>query len=84
MRQITTDVAVIGAGPAGLSAAYQAARAGAKVTLIDENKRPGGPRIIGGGGRVPIAIFFIKKHVREVSCLSRFTSFLGPKSTMPV
>ena len=35
MRQITTDVAVIGAGPAGLSAAYQAARAGAKVTLID-------------------------------------------------
>ena len=42
MRQITTDVAVIGAGPAGLSAAYQAARAGAKVTLIDENKRPGG------------------------------------------
>ena len=42
MRQIETDIAVIGAGPAGLSAAYQAAAAGAKVTLIDENKRPGG------------------------------------------
>lgn len=42
MRQIETDVAVIGAGPAGLSAALEAARAGARVTLIDENKRPGG------------------------------------------
>lgn len=42
MRQIETDVAVIGAGPAGLSAASQAAAAGARVTLIDENKRPGG------------------------------------------
>ncbi|MFR1111925.1 MAG: FAD-dependent oxidoreductase [Blautia sp.] len=42
MRQIETDVAVIGAGPAGLSAASQAAAAGARVTLIDENKSPAG------------------------------------------
>jgi NADPH-dependent 2,4-dienoyl-CoA reductase/sulfur reductase-like enzyme len=37
-----TEIAVIGAGPAGLAAAIEAARAGAHVTLIDENERPGG------------------------------------------
>jgi len=37
-----TDVAIIGAGSAGLSAAYQAATAGAKVLVIDENHLPGG------------------------------------------
>ena len=42
MREIVTDVAVIGAGSAGLSAAYQAASAGADVLVIDENARPGG------------------------------------------
>ena len=42
MREITTDIAVIGAGSAGLSAAYQAASAGANVLVIDENHLPGG------------------------------------------
>lgn len=37
-----TQVAVIGAGPAGLAAAIEVARAGGKVTLIDENATPGG------------------------------------------
>ena len=37
-----TDVVVIGAGPAGLAAAIEVARAGGKVTLIDENDKPGG------------------------------------------
>ncbi|HSN95454.1 MAG TPA: FAD-dependent oxidoreductase, partial [Anaerolineaceae bacterium] len=39
---IETDFAIIGGGPAGLSAAIEAANAGCKVTLIDENSRPGG------------------------------------------
>jgi thioredoxin reductase len=39
---LETDVAVVGAGPAGLSAAVAAARAGARVTLIEEYARPGG------------------------------------------
>ncbi len=38
----TTDIAVIGAGPAGLSCAVEAAKAGAKVTVLDENLKPGG------------------------------------------
>jgi len=36
------DVLVVGAGPAGLSAALCAGEAGAKVVLVDENPRPGG------------------------------------------
>ncbi len=36
------EFAVVGAGPAGLSAAIEAANAGVQVTLIDENSRPGG------------------------------------------
>lgn len=42
MKTIETDVAIVGAGSAGLSAAYQAASAGAKVLVIDENHLPGG------------------------------------------
>ena len=37
-----TEFAVVGAGPAGLSAAIEAAQAGVRVLLIDENERPGG------------------------------------------
>ena len=40
MRQI--DVAIVGGGPAGLSAAVAAAKLGAKVVLIDDNDRLGG------------------------------------------
>lgn len=37
-----TEIAVVGGGPAGMAAAIEAARAGAEVTVIDENGRPGG------------------------------------------
>ncbi|MCR4397740.1 MAG: NAD(P)/FAD-dependent oxidoreductase [Firmicutes bacterium] len=36
------DVAVIGAGPAGLAASIEAARRGCRVLLMDSNLRPGG------------------------------------------
>ena len=42
MKIKETDIAVVGAGSAGLSAACQAAAAGAKVLVIDENHLPGG------------------------------------------
>lgn len=39
---IDTDIAVVGAGPAGLSAALAAANAGARVVVLDEYAEPGG------------------------------------------
>lgn len=50
MSEPTFDVAVVGAGPAGAFAAFELARAGASVVLVD----PGGtrPRLEGLGARV--------------------------------
>ena len=42
MEELQVDVAVVGGGPAGMSAALAAARAGASVVLIDEYAAPGG------------------------------------------
>src|SRR5262245_55291885 len=39
---MTGDIAVLGAGPAGLAAAVAAHQAGARVTLIDSGHRVGG------------------------------------------
>jgi len=39
---IQTEIAIVGAGPAGLSAAIEAKSHGADVILIDENQKPGG------------------------------------------
>ena len=39
------DVIVVGAGPAGLSAAIETARRGLKTIVFDENARPGGQLI---------------------------------------
>ena len=36
------DLIVVGAGPSGLSAAIEAAKRGLKVTVFDENEKPGG------------------------------------------
>ncbi len=48
------DVAVVGAGPAGMTASYFAARAGARVILLDRNDPPGQKILISGGGRCNI------------------------------
>lgn len=47
-------VIVVGAGPAGMMAAIQAARNGADVTLIEKNNRPGRKIMITGKGRCNI------------------------------
>jgi len=48
------DVGVVGAGPAGMTAAYFAARAGARVILLDRKDPPGQKIAISGGGRCNI------------------------------
>ncbi len=44
-KEVRTDLAIIGGGPAGLSAAIYAAKFGAKVLLIDQNHKLGGQLI---------------------------------------
>ncbi len=39
---ITTDILIIGGGPAGLAAAIAAAESGRRVTIVDDNPRLGG------------------------------------------
>ncbi|WP_175866338.1 NAD(P)/FAD-dependent oxidoreductase [Burkholderia contaminans] len=41
-ERLSVDVAIVGAGPAGLSAARAAARGGATVAIVDDNPRAGG------------------------------------------
>jgi len=63
---MTRDIAVLGAGPAGLAAATAARRAGARVTLVDSNPRAGGQfwrhRVSDDGPPVP-AVDFRPGHV---------------------
>lgn len=42
MKTLRTDIAVLGAGPAGLAAGIAAHTAGAQVMLIEREERPGG------------------------------------------
>lgn len=48
------DVAVVGGGPAGMTAAYHAARVGRRVLLLDRKKPPGQKILLSGGGRCNI------------------------------
>lgn len=50
------DVAVVGAGPAGVAAACRVAERGARVALVDEGFRPGGQIYRHREGRAPAAI----------------------------
>jgi flavoprotein, HI0933 family len=47
----TFPIAIIGAGPAGMMAALQAAKAGVPVTLIDANPQVGRKLLVTGSGR---------------------------------
>lgn len=47
---LETDIAVVGAGPAGMAAALAAAESGAAVTVCDEHARPGGQFFKRAGG----------------------------------
>ncbi len=54
MIQQRYDVGIVGAGPAGLTAAYFAARAGARVIVLDHRDPPAQKIRISGGGRCNI------------------------------
>lgn len=79
-----TDVAILGAGAAGLMAAGECARRGRRVTVLDHAARPGEKIRISGGGRCNFtnreltrqnaAERFLSENPRfALSALSRFT-----------
>ncbi len=45
------DTIILGAGPAGLTAARSAARAGKRVLVLDKASRPGAKLLLAGGGK---------------------------------
>src|SRR5205823_13959568 len=64
------DVAVIGAGPAGSTAAYRLSRAGARVLLVDKAKFPrdkpcGGGLTLRAVRELPLSVDPVVEHVVE-------------------
>src|SRR5215469_10966435 len=51
MDSSTYDVVILGAGAAGLLAAINAAERGARVLLVEKNRRPGVKILMSGGTR---------------------------------
>ena len=79
---VHADVLVVGAGPAGLSAALAAARAGARVVLVDEHSEAGGSLLgstdsIGGAAAIEWVQAAVAELARysEVRHLQRTTAF---------
>ncbi len=76
------DLLVVGAGPAGLTAALAAARAGARVVLVDEQSEPGGS-LLGSTDRIgdAAATDWVRATVAELATypevrhLQRTTAF---------
>jgi len=73
-NQTIFDVAVIGAGPAGLMAAGRAAELGKKVVILEKNKKPGRKLMITGKGRCNItnAEFDLRKLVENYGKKGQF------------
>ncbi len=79
-KPIITDIAIIGAGAAGLMAAITAGQRGRRVLLLDHANEPGKKILISGGGRCNFTNldtapnrFFGANHRFPTSALSRYT-----------
>jgi len=60
------DLVIIGGGPAGITAATEAARTGASVALIDENENPGGKVLSPTGSAIRAGVSDkIEKNLRR-------------------
>ena len=50
VKQYETDIAIVGAGAAGVAAGIEARDAGARVIVLEQAAEPGGAAVISGGG----------------------------------
>ncbi|WP_417234969.1 sarcosine oxidase subunit alpha family protein [Arthrobacter sp.] len=74
-KYVHADVLVVGAGPAGLAAARQAADSGARTILIDEQPAPGGSLLSSGTERIDgvPAAQWADETARELEMAAEFT-----------
>jgi predicted Rossmann fold flavoprotein len=87
-EKIICDVAVIGGGPAGLMAAGTASRQGARVVLLEKNRRPGKKLLLTGKGRCnitnadPDPRSFLDHFGKKGRCLNSVLHTFGIDDTM--
>jgi len=62
IREYETDVAIVGAGGAGIAAGIEAREAGARVITFEKAPEPGGAAKISGGGCLIVGSPFQKKN----------------------
>jgi NADPH-dependent glutamate synthase beta subunit-like oxidoreductase len=64
-RPLTSNVVVVGAGPAGLSAAYHLARRGYPVTVLERSGKPGGA-ICSGSVESPLPAEIVDAEIQRI------------------
>ena len=79
---IKTDILVIGAGPAGSSAAKHAALNGAKVLMIDKKSEIGSPkRCAEGVSKEGLKALGIEPHCKWIAKELTGVKFISPNGT---
>jgi D-hydroxyproline dehydrogenase subunit alpha len=72
------DLLVVGAGPAGLAAAWRAAQSGLRVIVVDDNPTPGGQ--IWRGGSPEARVWFERVRTVEIQLIQGARVFHQPKA----
>ena len=75
MKELTTEIVVIAGGPAGLSAAVQAAEDGAQVIVLEKAATCGGAANM-GMGPLGIGTKYQKNQMYDISVEKAFNMFM--------